>query len=93
MTPIEFDVLIEMPRGGRSKYEADHGTGPIPLDGTLFMGRDDKGLAVPASDPCLGHLRDIHHLPEFHRLEIQHLFEVYNAARQRLAASAEQSRR
>jgi inorganic pyrophosphatase len=23
------------------------------------------------------HLRDIHHLPEFERLEIQHFFEVY----------------
>src|SRR4051794_4740650 len=40
-------------------------------------GGDDKVLAVPASDPRLEHLRDIHHLPEFDRLEIQHFFEVY----------------
>jgi inorganic pyrophosphatase len=32
---------------------------------------------VPADDPRQEHLRDIHHLPEFDRLEIQHFFEVY----------------
>src|SRR6202011_1579019 len=42
-------------------------------------GPDDKLLAVPASDPRLEHLRDIHHVPEFDRLEIQHFFEVYKA--------------
>jgi inorganic pyrophosphatase len=41
------------------------------------MGGDDKVLCVPAHDPRLEHLRDIHHLPEFDRLEIQHFFEVY----------------
>ena len=40
-------------------------------------GGDDKILCVPAGDPRLEHLRDIHHLPEFDRLEIQHFFEVY----------------
>jgi inorganic pyrophosphatase len=40
-------------------------------------GGDDKVLAVPATDPRLEHLRDIHHLPEFDRMEIQHFFEVY----------------
>ncbi len=40
-------------------------------------GGDDKILAVPATDPRLEHLRDIHHVPEFDRLEIQHFFEVY----------------
>ena len=34
-------------------------------------------LCVPASDPRVEHLRDIHHVPEFDRLEIQHFFEVY----------------
>jgi inorganic pyrophosphatase len=34
-------------------------------------------LCVPAYDPRLEHLRDIHHLGEFDRLEIQHFFEVY----------------
>ena len=28
-------------------------------------------------DPRMEHLRDIHHVPEFDRLEIQHFFEVY----------------
>src|SRR5712691_11801394 len=40
-------------------------------------GGDDKVLSVPANDPRMEHLRDIHHLPEFDRLEIQHFFEVY----------------
>ncbi|WP_163513862.1 inorganic diphosphatase [Fodinicola acaciae] len=40
-------------------------------------GRDDKVLCVPARDPRQEHLRDIHHVPEFDRLEIQHFFEVY----------------
>ena len=40
-------------------------------------GGDDKVLCVPAEDPRLEHMRDIHHLPEFDRLEIQHFFEVY----------------
>ena len=40
-------------------------------------GGDDKLLCVPAHDPRKEHLRDIHHVPEFDRLEIQHFFEVY----------------
>jgi inorganic pyrophosphatase len=40
-------------------------------------GGDDKVLCVPATDPRCEHLRDIHHVPEFDRLEIQHFFEVY----------------
>ncbi len=127
---MEFDVLIEIPRGSRNKYEVDHASGRMRLDRTLFtstqypadygyiedtlgddkdaldalvvlhgdplfpgvlvrcravgmfkmtdeMGGDDKVLAVPTTDPRLEHLRDIHHLPEFDRLEIQHFFEVY----------------
>ena len=33
---MEFDVLIEIPRGSRNKYEVDHHTGLIRLDRTLF---------------------------------------------------------
>jgi len=40
-------------------------------------GGDDKLLCVPAGDPRSEHLRDIHHVPEFDKLEIQHFFEVY----------------
>ena len=40
-------------------------------------GADDKVLCVPATDPRQEHLRDIHHVAEFDRLEIQHFFEVY----------------
>ena len=127
---MEFDVLIEIPRGSRNKYEIDHTSGRMRLDRTLFTstqypadygyiegtlgedgdpldalvllqgdplfpgvlvscraigmfrmtdekGGDDKVLAVPKTDPRLEHLRDIHHLPEFDRLEIEHFFTVY----------------
>lgn len=40
-------------------------------------GGDDKVLCVPVADPRMEHLRDIHHVPEFDRLEIQHFFVVY----------------
>lgn len=40
-------------------------------------GPDEKVLCVPARDPRAEHLRDIHHVPEFDKLEIQHFFEVY----------------
>src|SRR5882724_11763906 len=40
-------------------------------------GGDDKLLCVPADDVRSEHLRDIHHVPESDRLEIQHFFEVY----------------
>ncbi|HEY8827798.1 MAG TPA: inorganic diphosphatase [Jatrophihabitantaceae bacterium] len=127
---MEFDVLIEIPKGSRNKYEVDHDTGRMRLDRTLFTstqypadygyiedtlgadgdpldalvilqgdplfpgvlvrcraigmfrmtdekGGDDKVLCVPSHDPRLEHLRDIHHVPEFDRLEIKHFFEVY----------------
>jgi inorganic pyrophosphatase len=34
-------------------------------------------LCVPAGDTRKEHLRDLNHLPEFERLEIQHFFTVY----------------
>jgi inorganic pyrophosphatase len=126
---VEFDVIIEIPKGQRNKYEMDHATGRIRLDRMLFTstrypsdygfiegtlgddgdpldalvileeptfpgcviacravgmfrmrdekGGDDKVLCVPANDPRMEHLRDIHHVPEFDKLEIQHFFEVY----------------
>ena len=33
---MNFDVTIEIPKGGRNKYEMDHRTGRIRLDRTLF---------------------------------------------------------
>ena len=42
-------------------------------------GGDDKLVCVPANDPRMEHIRDIHHVPEFDRLEIQHFFETYKA--------------
>ena len=132
LDPVVFDVLIEIPRGSRNKYEVDHASGRIRLDRTLFtatqypgdygyvedtlgedgdpldalvvtvgqplfpgvlvlcrtigmfrmrdeMGADDKVLCVASTDPRMAHLRDIEHVSEFDRLEIQHFFEVYKA--------------
>jgi inorganic pyrophosphatase len=33
---VEFDVVVEIPRGSRNKYEMDHELGRIRLDRTLF---------------------------------------------------------
>ena len=33
---LEFDVLVEIPKGSRNKYEVDHESGRIRLDRTLF---------------------------------------------------------
>ncbi len=33
---VEFDVLVEIPKGQRNKYEVDHHTGRLRLDRTLF---------------------------------------------------------
>ena len=33
---LEFDVLVEIPKGSRNKYEVDHETGRMRLDRTLF---------------------------------------------------------
>jgi inorganic pyrophosphatase len=40
-------------------------------------GPDEKVLCIPVSDIRREHIRDIRHVPEFERLEIQHFFEVY----------------
>jgi inorganic pyrophosphatase len=40
-------------------------------------GGDDKVLCVPADDPRKEHLRDIYHVAEYERLEIEHFFTVY----------------
>jgi inorganic pyrophosphatase len=126
---VDVEVIIEIPKGQRNKYEMDHDTGRIRLDRMLFTStrypadygfiedtladdgdpldalvlleeptfpgclitgrvigmfrmRDEKGadakvICVPARDPRMEHLRDIHHMAEFDRLEIQHFFEVY----------------
>ena len=128
---MEFDVVVEIPKGHRNKYEMAHKIGRIRLDRMLFTatsypadygfiegtlapdgdpldavvlvdeptfpgclirsrpigmfrmrdehGQDDKVLCVPAADTRQEHLRDIIHVPEFDRLEIQHFFEVYKA--------------
>ena len=39
---VEFDVLIEIPRGSRNKYEVDHKSGRIRLDRTLFTATKNR---------------------------------------------------
>ena len=44
---LEFDVLVEIPKGQRNKYEVDHETGRIRLDRMLFTSTrypDDYGF-------------------------------------------------
>ncbi|WP_343993282.1 inorganic diphosphatase [Nocardioides dubius] len=36
MRVLEFDVLVEIPKGSRNKYEVDHVTGRIHLDRYLY---------------------------------------------------------
>ena len=33
---MNVDVIVEVPKGGRNKYEIDHATGRVRLDRTLF---------------------------------------------------------
>lgn len=33
---MEFDVVIEIPKGSRNKYEVDHETGRLKLDRYLY---------------------------------------------------------
>ena len=40
-------------------------------------GGDDKVMCVPAEDVRMTLMRDLHDIPEYARLEIQHFFEVY----------------
>ncbi len=40
-------------------------------------GPDDKILCVPSGDTRMDRLRDVIHVPEFDKLEIQHFFAVY----------------
>ncbi|MCI9887131.1 inorganic diphosphatase [Micrococcales bacterium 31B] len=126
---MEFDVLIEIPKGQRNKYEVDHDSNRIYLDRMLFTstrypddygyiegtlgedgdpldclvlleeptfpgcmitvrplgmfrmrdeaGGDDKIVGVPVKDHRQRRRQELNDISEFHRLEIQHFFEVY----------------
>ena len=50
----------------------DHDSGRIRLDRTLFT-----ATQYPAGDPRQEHLRDLHHLPQFDRPEIEHFLLIY----------------
>ena len=63
---LTFDVLVEIPKGERNKYEVDHETGKIYLDRMLFtstaypedygyvvdtLGEDGDPVAQPRAGP------------------------------------------
>lgn len=46
---LEFEVLVEIPKGSRNKYEVDHETGKIYLDRMLFTSTaypEDYGYVI-----------------------------------------------
>ena len=43
MAPAAYDIVVEIPKGSRNKYEVDHETGRVFLDRYLFT-----PLAYPA---------------------------------------------
>lgn len=72
--PLDCLVLVEEPTFPGCLIRA-RAIGMFRM--TDEAGGDDKVICVPAKDPRQEHMRDIRHLPEFERLEIQHFFEVY----------------
>jgi inorganic pyrophosphatase len=72
--PLDALVLLESPTFPGCLIRA-RAVGMFRM--TDEKGGDDKVLCVPADDPRMEHLRDIHHVPEFLRLEIEHFFRVY----------------
>jgi inorganic pyrophosphatase len=72
--PLDALVLLESPTFPGCLIRA-RAVGMFRM--TDEKGGDDKVLCVPAADPRMEHLRDIHHVPEFLRLEIEHFFRVY----------------
>jgi inorganic pyrophosphatase len=127
--PEVVNVIVEVPKGSRNKYEYDEATGTIRLDRVLYSSihypgdygliprtlyddgdpldvlvmvgepsfpgciiqarplglfkmldreqRDDKVLAVPASDPLYRDYRDISDIPQHFLAEVAHFFAVY----------------
>ena len=53
---MEFDVLIEIPKGERNKYEMDHGSNRLRLDRTLFTATQYPAAvsSSPAPSGCSG---------------------------------------
>jgi inorganic pyrophosphatase len=72
--PLDALVLLEEPTFPGCLIKA-RALGMFRM--TDEAGGDDKVLCVPATDPRWEHLRDVHHVSEYDRLEIQHFFEVY----------------
>ena len=48
---MEFDVTIEIPKGGRNKYEVDHETGKVYLDRYLYTSMGYPCLLYTSPSP------------------------------------------
>ena len=53
LSGMEFDVLVEIPKGQKNKYEVDHATGRIRLDRTLFTSAEGIERLWELSQPLL----------------------------------------
>ena len=84
---MDIEVVVEIPKGSRNKYEADHDTGEIWLDRHLFTATvypTDYGF-VPHTlaedgDPRWADINDLADLAVRRPMlveEIEHFFDVY----------------
>ncbi|XP_018684872.1 soluble inorganic pyrophosphatase isoform X3 [Musa acuminata AAA Group] len=91
--PAVFNVVVEITKGSKVKYELDKKTGLIKepvLPGSFLRARaiglmpmidqgekDDKIIAVCADDPEYRHYNDLSELPPHRLAEIRRFFEDY----------------
>ena len=84
--------IVEIPKGGRHKYEYDPELGAIKLDRFVSasvvyptdygyvpgtLAPDDHVVCVPVNDPGWNLFNDVDDLPVQLRAEIGHFFDVY----------------
>jgi inorganic pyrophosphatase len=86
-------VVVEIPRGSRNKYEYDQVLGVIALDRVLYSAvhyptdygfvpstqgtPEQKLLGVPVHEPRFAEYQDLGDVPAHLLTEIEHFFEVY----------------
>jgi inorganic pyrophosphatase len=90
---MEIEVVVEIPKGTRNKYETDE-RGVIWLDRMLFTATrypEDYGFVpetladdgdpldalVPAGDPRSARVTELDDVPSYERTEIAHFFGIY----------------
>jgi inorganic pyrophosphatase len=79
--PDSLLCVVEIPRGGRNKYELPSCVVETKVIGLFKMadekGPDDQVVCVPWNDPGWNTLNDIDDIPEQLGKEIGHFFEIY----------------